>query len=122
MKKSLVFALLVGLGGAVQARPVSSVKEVRTVYDAGSRGNAYFNSQLRSEMRGMGIRFVRNRKNADAILRSQGLGTNAGGFSGSASLATPSGKTLWSARVARAPRSRSMAFDSLAQRLRAARR
>ncbi|BCM91516.1 hypothetical protein IAD21_03391 [Abditibacteriota bacterium] len=122
MKKSFVALVLLSLGVRVWARPVASVKEVRTVYDGGSRGNTYFNSQLRSQMRGMGIRFVKKRQSADAILHSRGIGTEAGGFSGSASLLTPGGKTLWSARVARAPRSRAMAFDSLAAKLRAARR
>ncbi len=122
MKRLLVLASLFSLGIVVWARPVASVKEVRTVYDAGSQGDSYFNSHFRSQMRGMGIRFVKSRKNADAILRSSGDGTDAGGFSGSASLITPGGKTLWQANVMRAPRSQSMAFDSLAAKLRAARR
>ena len=99
-----------------------SVKEVRTVYDAGSRGDSYFNSHLRSQMRGMGIRFVKSRQSADAVLRSSGTYTNPGGFVGSATLVTPGGKVLWKGNVTRAPRSRVMAFDSLAAKLRAARR
>lgn len=124
MKTTLVLMgfLVSGAGSLAWARPVPSVKEVRTVYDAGSRGDSYFNSHLRSQMRGMGIRFVRSRQSADAVLRSSGTYTNPGGFVGSASLVTPGGTTLWKANVTRVPRSRVMAFDSLAAKLRAARR
>lgn len=109
-------------GPVALARPVRSVKEVRTVFDGGSRGDSYFNSRLRGEMRGMGIRFVAARKRADATLRSQGRGTDDGGFSGFASLVSPTGRVLWSAQIRREPNSRTMAFDSLAAKLRAARR
>jgi hypothetical protein len=122
MTKSLIVASLLALSSFAMARPVASIKQVRTVYDGGSRGNDYFNSRLRSQMRDMGIRFVKDQGSADAVLRSNGIWTRAGGFSGSASLSTTAGKSLWSARVARAPRSREMAFDSLAAKLRAARR
>ncbi len=124
MKFFLVCASLLFLAALVVAKPkpASSVKDVRTVFDGGASGNAFFNARLRSEMRGMGIRFVSTRKSADAILRSGGQSTDEGGFSGWSTLASPSGNTLWSAKIERAPASRVMAFDSLAQKLRAARR
>jgi len=123
MKCFLWLALaVVALSSLVLARPAPSVKDVRTVFDAGGRGNAFFNSQLRTQMRDMGIRFVDSRSKADAILKSSGQSTELGGFVGSASLSTPRGKMLWSAKVERTPGSRAMAFDSLAQKLRAARR
>lgn len=115
-------ALALTLSSRSFARPAMSVKEVRTVFDAGGRGDRYFNSQLRAQMRDMGLRFVSTRRGADAILRSSGQGTDAGGFRGSAFLKAPSGQTIWSARIERVPRSRAMAFDSLAAKLRAARR
>ena len=110
------------LSSVVEAKPAVSVKDVQLVFDGGARGDSYFNSNLRSEMRRMGMRFVKSRKSAEAILASGGQGTDAGGFSGWASLISSSGHTLWSAKVERAPDSRVMAFDSLAQKLRAARR
>lgn len=99
-----------------------SVKEVRTVFDAGGRGDHVFNSRLRAQMRDLGLRFVHSRGQADAVLRSSGQGTDADGFRGRATLRSPGGQTLWSAKVERAPRSRAMAFDSLAAKLRAARK
>lgn len=122
MKRLLAFAALLTLCSVVLAKPVASVKAVRTVFDGGASGNAFFNAQLRSEMRAMGIRFVSSRNGADAILKSSGRGTNSGGFSGWAFLASLEGKVLWRAKVERAPSSRVMAFDSLAAKLRAARR
>ncbi len=115
------YPLLLAAGLAC-GRPVASVKEVRTVYDGGGRGDAGFNANLRREMRALGLRFVRSRTGADAILRSKGEGTARGGFSGSASLTTPTGKFLWQSRIERAPDSSAMAFSSLAAKLRAARR
>lgn len=117
-----LFALLVAFHALSFARPAMSVKRVRTVFDAGGRGDDYFNSRLRAEMRGMGLRFVHSRAGADAVLQSNGQGTPEGGFEGFAVLTAPSGREIWSAKVTRAPRSRVMAFDSLADKLRAARR
>ena len=124
MKNSLPLAvLLVAVSSAPTfARPVQSVREVRTVFDGGARGDAGFNANLRSEMRAMGLRFVRSRTSADAVLRSQGQSTTRGGFAGTASLVSPTGRVLWSAQVNRDPDSRAMAFISLAAKLRAARR
>lgn len=121
MNKPMLLVAALSFCSLASARNVVLVKDVRTVFDAGGRGDRYFNSRLRSQMRGMGLRFVRSRGQADAILRSSGQGTEAGGFRGAASLSAPSGQTIWSAKVERAPRSRAMAFDSLAQKLRAAR-
>jgi hypothetical protein len=120
--KPFLLLIAVGSSSVAWARPVAPVKEVRTVFDAGGRGDAFFNSHLREQMRAMGFRFIPSRSKADAILRSSGQGTRARGFRGFASLTAPNGKAIWSAGVERAPHSRAMAFDSLAQKLRAARR
>lgn len=117
-----LFALLVAFHGLALARPAMSVKRVRTVFDAGGRGDSYFNSHLRVEMRALGLRFVHSRREADAVLQSSGQGTPEGGFEGFAVLTAPSGREIWSARVTREPRSRVMAFHSLVDKLRAARR
>lgn len=121
MRKILFLSAVFGLASASFARPVASVRDVKTVYDAGGRGDRYFNANFRSQMRAMGFRFVPSLKGADAILRSSGNGTNHSGFRGYASLRALNGQKLWSARVNRAPKSNAMAFDSLAARLRAAR-
>lgn len=121
MRKLLFLATVLGLASATFARPIASVRDVRTVYDAGGRGDRYFNASLRRSMRAMGFRFVPSLKGADAILRSSGNGTNQSGFRGQASLRSLNGRKLWSAQVKRAPKSNAMAFASLAAKLRAAR-
>jgi len=121
MRKLLFLSAIFGLASASFARPIASLRDVKTVYDAGGRGDRYFNANLRRSMRAMGFRFVPSLKAADAILRSSGNGTNNSGFRGYASLRALNGQKLWSAGVNRAPKSKAMAFDSLAAKLRAAR-
>lgn len=122
MRKLLFLATVLGLASATFARPIASVRDVKTVYDAGGRGDRYFNVNLRRSMRAIGFRFVPSLKGADAILRSSGNGTNHSGFRGQASLRALNGQKLWSAGVNRAPKSNAMAFASLAAKLSAARR
>jgi len=121
MRKLLFLSAFFGLCSTSFARPIASLRDVKTVYDAGGRGDRYFNANLRRSMRAMGFRFVPSLKGADAILRSSGNGTNANGFRGYASLRALNGQKLWGAQVNRAAKSNAMAFDSLAAKLRAAR-
>jgi len=121
MKKIVVLLSVLASANWALALPIASVRDVKSVYDAGGRGDRYFNAGLRREMRAMGLRFVPSLKKADAILFSMGNGTNTGGFRGRASLRALNGATLWSAKVSRAPRSKAMAFSSLAAKLRRAR-
>ena len=103
------------------AAPAPSVKKIETVYDHSARGNAYFNAQLRREMRQMGLRFVRDRASADAILDSSGQGTKNGGFRASMTLRNRAGRIVWRESVTRPNGSRVMAFERLGDKLRAAR-
>ena len=103
------------------AAPVQSVAKIHTVYDHSARGDAYFNRQLRAEMRQMGLRFVRDRKGADVILDSSGSGTKDGGFRATMTLRDRAGRLVWRESVTRPTGSRVMAFERLGDKLRAAR-
>ena len=102
------------------AAPATSVQNINTVYDHSARGDAYFNKQLRAEMRQMGLRFVADRKKADVILDSWGEGKN-GGFRANMTLRDRAGRIVWRESVTRPKGSRVMAFERLGDKLRAAR-
>ncbi len=104
------------------AAPVPSVAKIQTIYDHSVRGDAYFNTQLRAEMRQMGLRFVKDRKRADVILDSSGNGTKDGGFRATMTLRDRAGRLVWRESVARPSGSRVMAFERLGDKLRAARK
>ncbi len=101
------------------AAPVASVQKVNTVYDHSARGDAYFNKQLRAEMRQMGLRFVADRKKADVILDSWGEDKD-GGFRANMTLRDRAGRIMWRESVNRPKGSRVMAFERLGDKLRAA--
>ena len=103
------------------AAPAPSVQKVQTLYDHSARGDAYFNAQLRRELRQMGLRFVTNRKGADAILDTSGSGTKDGGFRATMTLRDRAGRIIWRESVTRPTKSRVMAFERMGDKLRAAR-
>ncbi len=103
------------------AAPATSVKNIRTVYDHSARGDAYFNKQLRVEMRQMGLKFVADRKKADVSLDSWGEGTRQNGFKANMTLRDRAGRIVWRESVSRPKGSRIMAFERLGDKLRAAR-
>ena len=123
MNSKLLFATAFGALTPIVAlaAPAPSVQSIRTVYDHSARGNAYFNKQLRAEMRQMGLKFVGDRKKADVILDSWGQGTKEGGFSASMTLRDRAGRIVWRETVKRPNGSRVMAFERLGDKLRAAR-
>lgn len=120
-KVIMAFGLVSSSAVTMAAPQASSVKGLTRVWDAGGRGNAYFNTQLRREMRADGWKFVKKRGDAQAILNSSGDWTK-NGFSGTLTLRAPSGKILWKGASERKNGARTMAFQSLGQKLRAARR
>ena len=122
MNSKLLFASAVGAITPIVAlaAPVNSVQKINTVYDHSARGDAYFNKQLRAEMRQMGLRFVGDRKKADVILDSWGEGKD-GGFRANMTLRDRAGRLIWRESVTRPKGSRVMAFERLGDKLRAAR-
>ena len=123
MNSKLLFTAALGAVTPIVAlaAPVTSVQKINTVYDHSARGDAYFNKRLRAEMRQMGLRFVSDRKHADAILDSSGGGTKDGGFRATMTLRDRAGRIVWRESVTRPAGSRVMAFERLGDKLRAAR-
>ena len=124
MNSKLLFATAFGALTPIVAlaAPATSVQNIRTVYDHSARGDAYFNKQLRAEMRQMGLRFVADRKKADVSLDSWGEGTREGSFKANMTLRDRAGRIIWRESVARPKGSRTMAFERLGDKLRRARR
>lgn len=123
MNSKLLFASAFGALTPIVAlaAPVANVQKINTVYDHSARGDAYFNQRLRAEIRQMGLRFVGDRKKADVILDSWGEGTPNGGFRANMTLRDRAGRIVWRENVTRPKGSRSMAFERLGDKLRAAR-
>lgn len=118
---ALLFALsCVGATQVAHAAPARPLRNVQTLYDLGGKGNAYFNSVMRGEVRKAGFRFVRNRKNSDATFSSSGYWTSNRGFTGTVTFRDLRGRVLWTKKVHRLPNSRVMAFESISRELRAA--
>ena len=124
MNSKLLFATAFGALTPIVAlaAPATSVGNIRTVYDHSARGDAYFNKQLRAEMRQMGLKFVADRKKADVSLDSAGQGTREGGFKANMTLRDRAGRIIWRESVERPKGSRTMAFERLGDKLRKARR
>ena len=124
MNSKLLFATAFGALTPIVAlaAPATNVRNIRTVYDHSARGDAYFNKQLRVEMRQMGLKFVADRKKADVSLDSWGQGTRKGGFKANMTLRDRAGRIIWRESVERPTGSRVMAFERLGDKLRAARK
>jgi hypothetical protein len=114
---------LAALGVKAYAAPKAkneALRKVRTVYHRKKVGNAYFNSQLRSELTRGGLRFVNNRRSADAILDSQGQ-YQGRAFCGEMKFYDRRGRLIWQQNVVRLGQSSSMAYQQLADKLHAER-
>ncbi len=124
MNSKLLFATAFGALTPIVAlaAPATTVQKINTVYDHSARGNAYFNKQLRAEMRQMGLKFVSSRNKADVSLDSWGQGTRDGGFKANMTLRDRAGRIVWRESVERPNGSRTMAFERLGDKLRAARK
>ena len=98
---------------------VASMRDVRRVYVSRLQGDRVFARRLIAQMRVMGLRFVRDKARADALLEAQGEYEN-GAFYGAMKFSDVNGKLLWQARVTRPRGSNYMAYSRLADKLGAA--
>ena len=119
-------AALSGGAAVASAAPVAkkaaiSMRQVKTVWHRRAVGNSYFNARLRAELARQGFRFVPKAADADAILESKGRYT-ARGFIGKMTFFDQNGRTIRSESVLRPANSRIMAYQQLAQKMRAVRR
>ena len=115
--KFWAFSLFLLFPLSVEAAPVKGDK----IFDAGGRGNAFFNARLRQELRADGWKFVKTRAQADAILTSRGDWTK-NGFAGTLILRNKDGKIVWRRQIERKNGENTMVFQKLSRELRAARR
>ena len=100
------------------AKPLRGVK---TVYEARSEGNIFFNRQMRREIAGAGFVWTNDKTKADALVSTRGDWRKDGGFLGEVQFRTQTGRILWEKQIVREPNSRKMAFQSLGEELRKAR-
>lgn len=103
-----------------QNAPVMSMRQVRTVFHRRATGNAVFTARLRAELKQNGLRFVSSARGADAILDSTGQYTGRG-FAAKMTFFDRRGRVIWSQSVFRPDNSRVMAYQRLADQLRARR-
>jgi hypothetical protein len=128
------FALKIVLGATVlgastihgapvraQSAPTLSIRDVQTVFHRRAQGNEYFTARLRAELVQQGLQFVRSSSHADAILDTYGQ-YNGRAFVGRMTFTDKRGRVIWSENVYRPDNSRVMAYNRLADRLRARRR
>src|SRR4051812_39197117 len=92
---------------AAQAAPqqttpqnVRSIQNMRTVYVQRIQGDRVFGRRLINEMRGLGLRFVRDKSRADALLSARG-DYSRGQFFGTVAFRDKSGRVIWSAQALR---------------------
>lgn len=112
-----IFSLLLALPISAGATPLKGDK----IFDAGGRGDAFFNARLREELRADGWKFVSTRADADAILTSRGQ-SHKNGFVGTLILRDQRGKVLWQRQLQRKNGENTMVFQKLSRELRASRR
>jgi len=124
MKKLLWLAvLLVSAVWPSYSAPkrVPSIKDVRTVYVQRLQGDRVFARRLMNEMRALGLRFVSDKKRADASLSARG-DYSKGQFFGVITFHDKNGRVIWSAQALRPRGSNYMASRRLTDKLRAASR
>lgn len=100
--------------------PVQSIRAARTVYVSSARGDQQFVARLKNEMREMGLSFVSEKADADAIMAVFGE-YDDGEFFGQLKFFNQSGKLIWKAEAKRPRNSNYMAYLRLADQLRRAR-
>ena len=100
---------------------VQNIKNVRTVYVQRVQGDRVFARRLMNEMRVLGLRFVSDKKRADALLSARG-DYSKGQFFGTVTFRDKSGRMIWSAQALRPRGSNYMASTRLVDKLRAARK
>jgi len=116
---SILILLIVLKVQASEKKPVSSIKQVRTVYVLRLSGDRVFASRLKNEMRKMGLKFVSHKANADAVLTGSGQ-YKTGAFSGQIKFYNRNGKLIWKAKAFRPRNSNDMAYSRLSGQLRRA--
>jgi len=102
------------------AAPSRPLRNVKTLYDAGGKGDPYFRSEMRAQVRNAGFRFVRSRGVADATYSASSYWTKNRSFVGIVTIRDLRGRVLWQKQVTRKPNVRVMAFQSIGSALRAA--
>jgi hypothetical protein len=100
------------------AQNAASMAQVQRVFARRTQGNAFFNRSLRAALRTRGLQFTSNPKRADAWLDTSGFSSKDGGFVGEMTFIGRGGKVLRREKVTRPANSRTMAYRSLAQKVR----
>lgn len=114
----VLFCLLIQQQASAKSA-VTSIRQVRTVYVQRLTGDPVFASRLKSEMRKMGLHFVREKAAATAIFTGSGE-YNDGEFYGQIKFYNQKGKLIWQAKAFRPRNSNYMAYSRLADQLRRA--
>lgn len=97
------------------------MSEVKVVYARRAQGNAFFNRNLRVALEARGLRFTRDKRKADAFLDTSGQALRDGGFVGEMTFIGRNAKVLRREKVVRPVNSRTMAYQTLAQKMRVTR-
>ena len=110
------------LSGSRQAKakaPLQSIQQARSIYVSSARGDQKFVARLKNEMRDMGLRFVSEKTDADAIMAVFGEYSD-GEFYGQLKFFNRAGKVIWKGQAKRPRGSNYMAYSRLANQLRRA--
>ncbi len=100
-------------------QPLQSIRQARSIYVSSARGDQKFVARLKNEMRDMGLRFISQESDADAIMAVAGEYSD-GEFYGQLKFFNSAGKAIWKAEAKRPRGSSYMAYSRLADQLRRA--